>query len=314
LQPELAKIQGIALYMQAAQDITIGGRLNKTQYQYTLTDPDSNELNHWATVLMEKLKGIPQITGVATDQENGGPMLNVTVKRDVASSFGILPSTIDNTLDDAFGQRIVSTIYSTLNQYHVVLEVAPQFQMSPEALSRIYVTSSAGQQVPISALVDPTTVAAPLVVNHQTMFPSVTLSFNLTPGAALGDAVAAIQKAEKESGKPESLVTAFQGNANAFQSALGGEAILILAALVVIYIILGVLYESMIHPITILSTLPSAGIGALLLLMAVHIDLSVIAMIGIILLIGIVKKNGIMLVDFALEVERTQGLSAEESI
>jgi HAE1 family hydrophobic/amphiphilic exporter-1 len=263
---------------------------------------------------MEKLKGLPQITDVASDQENGGPMLNVTVKRDVASSFGILPSTIDNTLDDAFGQRIVSTIYSTLNQYHVVLEVAPQYQTSPEALSRIYLNSSSGQQVPLNALVDTTTVAAPLVVNHQTMFPSATLSFNLKPGVALGDAVNAVHRMEQQAGKPESLVTSFQGNAQAFQSSLSGEPILIAAALVTVYIILGVLYESIIHPITILSTLPSAGIGALLLLMAVHVDMSVIAMIGIILLIGIVKKNGIMLVDFALELERNEGKTPEESI
>jgi len=314
LQPELAKIEGIALYMQAAQDITIGGRLNKTQYQYTLTSPDSNELNHWAGIFLGKLRSLPQVTDVATDQENGGPMLNVTVKRDVASSFGILPATIDNTLDDAFGQRIVSTIYSTLNQYHVVLEVAPQYQLSPAALSRIYLNSSTGQQVPLNTLVDTTTVAAPLVVNHQTMFPSVTLSFNLKPGTALGDAVNAVRQMEQQAGKPESLVTSFQGNAQAFQSSLSGEPILIAAALLTVYIILGVLYESIIHPITILSTLPSAGIGALLLLMAVRLDMSVIAMIGIILLIGIVKKNGIMLVDFALELERNEGKSAEESI
>jgi HAE1 family hydrophobic/amphiphilic exporter-1 len=257
---------------------------------------------------------MPGITGVTSDQENAGPLLNVTVNRDVASSFGILPSTIDNTLDDAFGQRIVSTMFTTLNQYHVVLEVDPRFQYGPEALNNIYVTSSSGQQVPLSTLTNRNVKAAPIVINHLGMFPATTISFNLNPGVALGDAVTAIRQFEQQSGKPASLVTTFQGNANAFQSALSGEVILILAALVVIYIILGVLYESMIHPITILSTLPSAGIGALLLLMAVHVDLSVIAMIGIILLIGIVKKNGIMLVDFALEVERTKGLSPEESI
>jgi multidrug efflux pump len=314
LQAHLAGIQGITLYMQAAQDITVGGRLNKTQYQYTLTDADSNELNHWSAIFLDKLKSMPGLTGVTTDQENAGPLLNVTVNREVASSFGILPATIDNTLDDAFGQRIVSTMFTTLNQYHVVLEVDPRFQYSPEALKGIYVNSSSGQEVPLSTLTNSTVKAAPIVINHQGMFPSTTISFNLNPGVALGDAVAAIRQFEQQSGKPASLVTAFQGNANAFQSALSGEVILILAALVVIYIILGVLYESMIHPITILSTLPSAGIGALLLLMAVHVDLSVIAMIGIILLIGIVKKNGIMLVDFALEVERTKGLSPEESI
>jgi multidrug efflux pump len=314
LQTKLAAIQGITLYMQAAQDITVGARLSKTQYQYTLTDADSNELNHWSAIFLDKLKSIPGITDVTTDQENAGPRLNVAVNREVASSFGILPATVDNTLDDAFGQRIVSTMFTALNQYHVVLEVDPRFQYGPEALRGIYVNSSTGQQVPLSTLTNSTITAAPIVINHQGMFPATTISFNLKPGVALGDAVAAIRGFEQQSGKPASLATVFQGNANAFQSALSGEAILILAALVVIYIILGVLYESVIHPITILSTLPSAGIGALLLLMAVHVDLSVIAMIGIILLIGIVKKNGIMLVDFALEVERTEGLSPEESI
>jgi multidrug efflux pump len=314
LQAKLAAVPGITLYMQAAQDITVGARLSKTQYQYTLSDADSNELNHWSAYFLNKLKGIPGITGVTTDQENGGPRLNVTVNREVASSFGILPATVDNTLDDAFGQRIVSTMYTALNQYHVVLEVDPRFQSSPDALNKIYVSSSAGQEVPLRAVTNSAVTAAPIVINHQGMFPSTTISFNLTPGTALGDAVAAIHRIEQESGKPASLATSFQGNASAFLSALSGEVILIAAALVVIYIILGVLYESIIHPITILSTLPSAGIGALLLLMAVHVDLSVIAMIGIILLIGIVKKNGIMLVDFALEVERTQGLSPEKSI
>ena len=314
LQTKLAGVQGITLYMQASQDITVGARLSKTQYQYTLTDADSNELNHWSAIFLDKLKSIPGIIGVTSDQENAGPRLNVTANREVASSFGILPSTIDNTLDDAFGQRIVSTIFTPLNQYHVVLEVDPRYQYGPEAINNIYVNSSTSQQVPLSTLVNSTITAAPIVVNHQGMFPSTTLSFNLASGVALGDAVNAIRQFEQASGKPASLVTIFQGNASAFQSALAGEAILILAAMVVIYIILGVLYESTIHPLTILSTLPSAGIGALLLLMAVHIDLSVIAMIGIILLIGIVKKNGIMLVDFALEVERTEGLSPEESI
>jgi HAE1 family hydrophobic/amphiphilic exporter-1 len=314
LGPQLAKIQGIALYMQAAQDITIGARLTKTQYQYTLNDADSTELAHWAAIFVEKMKAIPGIADVASDQANSGPMLNVTVNREIASTFGILPSTIDNALDDAFGQRIVSTIFSPLNQYHVVLEVDPRFQYSPQALKDIYLNSSGGQQVPLSALVNSTIKPAPIVINHQGMFPSVTISFNLQPGVALGNAVAAIQQIEKQAGKPLSLATSFQGNAQAFQASLSGTPLLIGASLIVIYIILGVLYESAIHPITILSTLPSAGIGALLLLMAVHMDLSVIAMIGIILLIGIVKKNGIMLVDFALEVERSEGLGPEESI
>ncbi|MGY4471860.1 multidrug efflux pump subunit AcrB [Bradyrhizobium sp. LB9.1b] len=314
LRTKLASVEGITLYMQAAQDITVGARLAKTQFQYTLTDSDQNELNHWSAIFLDKLKSIPEIADVTTDQENAGPRLDVAVNRDVASTFGILPSAIDNTLDDAFGQRIVSTIFTSLNQYHVVLEVLPRFQTSPAVLQQIYLNSSNGQQVPLSTLTKSTVSAAPIVINHQGMFPSTTLSFNLKPGAALGTAVAAIQEFERTSGKPLSLVTTFQGNANAFQAALSGELVLVLAALVVIYIILGVLYESFIHPITILSTLPSAGIGALLLLIAVHMDLSVIAIIGIILLIGIVKKNGIMLVDFALEVERSQGLSSEESI
>jgi hydrophobe/amphiphile efflux-1 (HAE1) family protein len=314
LRTNLAKIQGITLYMQAAQDITIGGRVSKTMYQYTLNDADPGELDHWAALFLDRIKAVPGITDVATDQLNAGPLLDITIKREVASSYGILPYTIDNTLDDAFGQRIVSTMYTTLNQYHVVLEVDPKFQYGPEALNGIYVKSSSGQQVPLSTLVDSVVKVAPLVVNHQGQFPSVTISFNLQPGTAIGQAVSSIQQIEKDLGKPLSLQTSFQGNAQAFGASLSSTPILIVAALFVIYLILGVLYESLIHPITIISTLPSAGLGALLLLMAVHYDLSVIAIVGIILLIGIVKKNGIMLVDFAQHVEHEQGLTAEESI
>jgi hydrophobe/amphiphile efflux-1 (HAE1) family protein len=314
LRKNLAKIQGITLFMQAAQDITIGGRISKTMYQYTLDDADPGELNHWAGIFLNRIKQIPGLTDVTTDQLNAGPLLDVTIKREVASSYGILPYTIDNILDDAFGQRIVSTMYTTLNQYHVVMEVDPKFQYSPEALSNIYVPSSTGQQVPLSALVDTVVKVAPLVVNHQGQFPSVTISFNLQPGTSIGTAVAAIQNIEKEVGKPLSLQTSFQGNAQAFGSALSSMTILIFAALFVIYIILGVLYESIVHPITIISTLPAAGLGALLLLMAVHMDLTVIAIVGIILLIGIVKKNGIMLVDFAQHVEHEKGVSPEEAI
>jgi HAE1 family hydrophobic/amphiphilic exporter-1 len=314
LRPKLVRLQGITLYMQAAQDITIGGRVSRTQYQYTLTDPDPAELNQWSAQFLEKLKAIPGIADIASDQQNAGPLLDITINRDIASSHGILPATIDNTLSDAFGQRIVSTMLTQQNQYHVVLEVQPQFQFGPNALSDIYVNSSSGQQVPLSTLVNAVENVAPLVVNHQGQFPSVTVSFNLLPGVAIGNAVAAIQQAEKQLGKPASLTTSFQGNAQAFQSSLSSTPVLIAAALVVIYIILGVLYESTIHPITILSTLPSAGIGALLILMAFHFDLSVIALIGIILLIGIVKKNAIMLIDFALEAERHQEMSAEEAI
>jgi HAE1 family hydrophobic/amphiphilic exporter-1 len=314
LRTNLAKIQGITLYMQAAQDITIGGRVSKTQYQYTLDDADPGELNHWAALFLDKMKTISGIVDVTTDQLNAGPKLDISIKREVASSYGILPYTIDNALDDAFGQRIVSTMYTALNQYHVVLEVDPKFQYGPEALNGIYVKSSAGRQVPLSTLVDSVVKVAPLVVNHQGQFPSVTISFNLMSGTAIGQAVAAVQQVEKDLGKPLSLQTSFQGNAQAFGASLSSTPILIAAALFVIYLILGVLYESLIHPITIISTLPSAGLGALLLLMAVGYDLSVIAIVGIILLIGIVKKNGIMLVDYAQHVERHEGLTAEAAI
>src|SRR5262245_7524124 len=314
LQTRLARVQGITLYMQAAQDITIGGRLAKTQYQYTLADADPGELNHWAPLFLDKIKAIPGIADVTTDQMSTGPLLDITVNREVASSFGILPSTIDNILDDAFGQRIVSTMFTMLNQYHVILEVDPKFQFGPEALDNIYVNSSTGQQVPLQTLVKSVVKVAPLVVNHQSQFQSVTISFNLPPGVAIGQAVAAIQQVGKELGKPVSLATSFQGNAQAFQSSLSSTPILIAAALVVIYLILGILYESTIHPITILSTLPSAGIGALLLLMVFGFDLSVIAIVGIILLIGIVKKNGIMLIDFALQAERQHGMTPEQAI
>ncbi|WP_027580041.1 efflux RND transporter permease subunit [Bradyrhizobium sp. Ai1a-2] len=314
LRTNLAKVQGIALYMQPAQDITIGARLNKTQFQYTMNDADPGELTRWASLFLDKIRTIPSVTDVTTDQLNAGPLLDITIKREVASSYGILPFTIDNTLDDAFGQRIVSTIYTTLQQYHVVMEVNPKFQYSPDALNGIYVKSSSGQQVPLSTLVDSVVKVSPLVVNHQGQFPSVTISFNLAPGAAIGQAVSAIDAVKKELNPPLSLQTSFQGNAQAFGASLSSTPILILASLFVIYLILGILYESTIHPITIISTLPSAGVGALLLLMAAHFDLTVIAIVGLILLIGIVKKNGIMLVDFAIHAEQNEGLSTEEAI
>lgn len=314
LRSSLAKIQGITLYMQPAQDITIGARLNKTQFQYTMNDADPGELSHWAGLFLDKIKTLPTVADVTTDQLNAGPLLDITIKREVASSYGILPYTIDNTLDDAFGQRIVSTMYTSLQQYHVVLEVNPKFQYGPEALNNIYVKSSSGQQVPLSTLVDSVVKVSPLVVNHQGQFPSVTISFNLAPGAAIGEAVSGIQSIQKELHPPLSLQTSFQGNAQAFGASLKSTPILIAASLFVIYLILGVLYESTIHPITIISTLPSAGVGALLLLMAAHFDLSVIAVVGIILLIGIVKKNGIMLVDFAIQAEQAEGLTPEQSI
>jgi hydrophobe/amphiphile efflux-1 (HAE1) family protein len=314
LQPKLAKIQGITLYMQAAQDITIGARVSKTQYQYTLTDVNPGELSLWSGYFLDKFKAIPALTDVTSDQQNAGPLLNITINREVASSHGITASAIDNTLNDAFGQRIVSTIYTSLAQYRVVLEVDPRFQFGPEALNNIYVTSSSGQQVPLRTLAKVSTSVAPIEVNHQGQFPSVTISFNLAPGATIGEATNAIHQVEVESGKPLSVATSFQGNAQAFSSALSSEPILIALALVVIYIILGVLYESLVHPITIISSLPAAGVGALLMLMLFHFDLSVIAIIGILLLIGIVKKNAIMLVDFAIHAERNEGKTPEEAI
>jgi multidrug efflux pump subunit AcrB len=316
LRPQLAKVQGAALFLQPAQDINIGGRPTRTLYQYTLQDPDLNELNQWAPKIFAKLKTLPWLADVATDQQTGGDTLTLTIDRDAAARFGIQPQLIDDTLYDAFGQRQVAQYFTQVNSYHVILEVLPELQNAPDALDRIFVNAPAtGQQVRLSSLARWTTKPTTfLSINHQGQFPSVTLSFNLAPGVALGDAVQAIQKAESELGVPASLVGSFQGNAQAFQSSLATEPLLVAAALVVIYLILGMLYESYIHPLTILSTLPSAGVGALLMLMLFGFDFSVIALIGIILLIGIVKKNGIMMVDFAIEAQRERGLSGPDAI
>ncbi len=314
LDRALEPIQGIRLYMQAAQDITVGARLSKTQYQYTLVDVDSDELNHWAPILLQKMQGLPQLADVASDQQSAGPTLKLEINRDVASRLGVDPALVDSILYDAFGQRHVARIYTTLNEYYVILEVDPGYQLGPNALSRIYAKSTGGGMVPLSQFASVSPSTAPLAINHQGQFPSVTLSFNLGPNGAIGAAVAAVRKAAADLHLPPSIATSFQGNAQAFQSSLSSTPILILAALVAIYLILGVLYESMIHPLTIISTLPSAGLGALLTLMLVGMPLDVIGIIGIILLIGIVKKNGIMLVDFALAEERDHGLSSEEAI
>jgi HAE1 family hydrophobic/amphiphilic exporter-1 len=314
LEPKLAKIQGISLYMQAMQDITIGARVSKTQYQFTLIDANPGELSLWAGLYLDKIRSLPFVTSVSSDQQNAGPLLDITINREAASTYGITAAAIDNALNDAFGQRIISNIYTPLNQYHVVMEVLPKYQFGPDALNDIYVTSSAGQQVPLRTLVSTATKAAPIQVNHQGQFPSVTISFNLAPGGTLGQAVNAIDELNKQLGKPLSLATSFQGNTQAFTAALSSEPILIAAAVFVIYIILGLLYESAVHPVTILSTLPAAGVGALLMLMAFGFDLSVIAIIGVLLLIGIVKKNAIMLVDFAIEGERRRGITPEEAI
>jgi HAE1 family hydrophobic/amphiphilic exporter-1 len=314
LNKALQPVWGITLYMQAAQDITIGARLSKTQYQYTLVDVDSDELNHWAPILLQKLQTLPQLTDVASDQQTDGRVMKVEVNRQLASQLGINPSVVDQILYDAFGQRVAARIYTRLNQYFVILEVEPDFQLGPNALSRIYATSSSGTEVPLSQFATITPKVAPIAVNHQGQFPSVTLSFNLPPNASIGAAVTAIQQAPKELQLPPSIATSFQGSAQAFQSSLSSTPILILAALIAVYIILATLYESTIHPITIISTLPSAGLGALLTLMLFGMPLDVIGIIGIILLIGIVKKNGIMLVDFALVGQRERGLSTEDAI
>jgi hydrophobe/amphiphile efflux-1 (HAE1) family protein len=314
LNKALQPVWGITLYMQAAQDITIGARLSKTQYQYTLVDVDSDELNHWAPTLLKKLQTLPQLTDVAGDQQSTGRVLKIEVNRQLAQQLGINPSVVDSILYDAFGQRVAARINTRLNQYFVILEVEPDFQLGPNALSRIYATSSSGTEVPLSQFAKITSTVAPIAVNHQGQFPSVTLSFNLPPNVSIGAAVSAIQQAAKGLHLPASIATSFQGSAQAFQNSLSSTPILILAALIAVYIILGMLYESTIHPITIISTLPSAGLGALLTLMLFGMPLDVIGIIGIILLIGIVKKNGIMLVDFALVGQRERGLSTEEAI
>jgi hydrophobe/amphiphile efflux-1 (HAE1) family protein len=314
LNRALQPIQGITLYMQAAQDINVGARLSKTQYQYTLVDVDSAELNHWAPLLLEKMQGLPQLRDVASDQQSAGRTLSIEVNREAASRLGVDPALVDGILYDAFGQRHVARIYTTLNQYYVILEVDPSFQLGPNALSRIYAKSTSGSMVPLDQLASVTPAVAPLAVNHQGQFPSVTLSFNLAANSTIGEAVTAIRHAAADLQLPASIATSFQGNAQAFQSSLSSTPILIVAALVAVYIILGMLYESTIHPLTIISTLPSAGLGALLTLMLFGMPLDVIGIIGIILLIGIVKKNGIMLIDFALESQRERGLSSEDAI
>ena len=304
LTTALQQVQGMTLYMQAAQDITIGSRLSKTQYQYTLVDIDQDELNFYAPKLMAKLQDLPELTAVASDQQSPGRTLKVQIDRAAAALFGITPATINSTLYDAFGQRHIARIYTALNEYYVILEVDPQYQLGPNALQRIYVLSQNNTMVPLSQIASLIPAVAPIVVNHQGQFPSVTLSFNLAPDATIGAAVSAVQKATADLHLPPSIATSFQGNAQAFQSSLSTTPPLILAALFAVYIILGMLYESTIHPLTILSTLPSAGLGALVTLMLVGRPLDVIGIIGIILLIGIVKKNGIMLVDVALEGQR----------
>ncbi len=373
LQPELEKVDGITLFMQPVQDLTVEDRVSRTQFQYTLEDPDPSELNQWTARLVEKLKALPELRDVATDQQTSGLAASLVIDRQTASRLGISPQMIDQTLYDAFGQRQVSTLYTQLNQYHVILETMPDFQTNPSKLQNIYVRSGAAQSasgsststssatstnsnspsngvlttaastatgtpsgpssnatggsanpqpstvlngaaVPLSAFTHFESRTAPLAINHQGQFPVVTISFNLAPNASLGEATRAIDQVQKDIKMPLSIQAAFQGTAASFQASLSNEPLLILAALITVYIVLGILYESYIHPITILSTLPSAGVGAILALMITGQELSVVALIGIILLIGIVKKNGIMMIDFALEAERKEGKSSTDAI
>ena len=314
LRGKLAHVPGANLFLQSVQDLRIGGRASNAQFQYTLQSTDLTELNTFAPRMLAKLRTLEGLRDVNTDQQNRGLQAALVIDRDTAGRLGIQAQAIDDTLYDAFGQRQVSTIYTALNQYHVVLEVAPEFQQNPEALNAIYVKSSTGAQVPLSAITHFAPSTTPLAVNHQGFFPSVTLSFNLAAGIALSDAVTSIQGAERDVGLPASVRASFQGTAQAFQDSLSNQPILILAALITVYIVLGVLYESYVHPITILSTLPSAGVGAVIALMLCGMDLNVIALIGIILLIGIVKKNAIMMIDVALDVERREGKAPAAAI
>jgi multidrug efflux pump len=382
LQSKLKDVRDIQLFMQPVQNITVDDRVSRTQYQYTLEDPDSNELNDWTDRFVAKLKELPELEDVATDQQMGGLAVSLVIDRATASRLGVAPTTIDNTLYDAFGQRQINTMYTQLNQYHVILEAEPQFQLDPDKLHHLYIeanssaglsgapassssgkgstsagsnaltgtalftpsantlsppvnaltssstatsasrgvnsagttTSTYSNAVPLSAFSHFETTTEALSITHQGQFPAITVSFNLAPNAALGGAISEITKIQQEMHMPASLQADFQGTAASFRNSLSNMPLLILAALVTVYIVLGVLYESFIHPITILSTLPSAGVGAFLSLILFHQDLSVVAIIGLVLLIGIVKKNGIMMVDFALDAERHQGLDATEAI
>ena len=314
LQPELSKLEGIALFMQPVQDLSVEDRVGRTQYQYSLEDPDAVELYTWTPKLVDALRKLPELRNVSSDQQDQGLQVILDIDRATASRLGVTPQLLDDTLYDAFGQRQISTIYTQLNQYRVVLEVKPPFQQNYANLQEIYIRGSGGGQVPLNAVTSLSEATGPLAISHQGQFPSTTVSFDIAPGSSLGDAVGAMEKLTAQLGMPASISGSFQGTAQAFKAAMANTPILILAALLTVYIVLGVLYESYIHPITILSTLPSAGVGAILALLLFRTDFSVIALIGVILLIGIVKKNGIMMVDFALDAERNQGKTPVEAI
>ncbi|MGA2022202.1 MAG: multidrug efflux RND transporter permease subunit [Candidatus Sulfotelmatobacter sp.] len=314
LRGKLAVVPGATLFLQVQQDLTIGGRYGQAQYQYTIQGEDLNELNNWGPRLLQKMRNLPELRDVNTDQQDKGLQARLVIDRDTASRLGVAAQDIDNALYDAFGQRQVSTMYRPLNQYHVVMEVAPEFQQTTEALQNIYLRSTSGTPIPLAAFTHFEPSNIPLAVNHQSQFPSVTISFNLAPGVSLGQATEAIEKVQRSIGFPATIQASFQGTAQAFQESLSSEFVLIITALITVYIVLGMLYESYIHPITILSTIPSAGVGALLALLLTHNELNVIGTIGIILLIGLVKKNAIMMIDVALEVERTQGKKPVDAI
>ena len=314
LRPKLISVPGATVFLQAGQDVRIGGRQSSAQYQYTIQSDSLDDLVKWGPILLTEMRKQHILTDVNTDQQNSGLQAWLTYDRETASRLGITPKQIDNTLYEAFGQSQVSTMYTPLNQYHVVMEVAPEFWQSPDALKDVYVEASPGKEVPLSAITyfEPKTSA--LSVNHQGQFPSVTVSFNLAPGVALSDAANAILGMEQKIGMPSTIHGMFSGTLQAFQASLSTQPLLIITALMAVYIVLGILYESYIHPITILSTLPSAGVGAVLALLIFHMDMSVIAMIGVVLLIGIVKKNGILMIDFALAAERLEKRSSEQAI
>jgi len=314
LRPKLAKIPGATLYLQAAQDVRVGGRASNAEYQFTMQGDNFQELVNYSPKMLSQMKRLHSITDANTDLQNQGLQAMITYDRGTAARFNIAPQLIDDTLYDAFGQRQVSTMYSSLNQYHVVMEAAPQFWQNPQFLSQVYVSSPGGAQVPLSALANYEPATAPLTIAHQGLFPAVTISFNLAANASLGQAVNEINGAATAIGLPKTIHTSFVGTAQAYQDSLANEPLLIAAAIITVYLVLGILYESLIHPITILSTIPSAGAGALLALYLTHTDLTIIAMIGIILLIGIVKKNAIMMIDFALAAERIEGKNSRDSI